>query len=189
MKLAHAATLTAMAIILCEAGRADAAEALTPATLLAQTAGHWTGELQYRDYQSDRWLGLPLEVDVVAQPDGVTTVRTARYDDGPKTGMVWITTVAQVDMAAMRQSYASFRRQRAMDTGVATLSMPAAAKDATHWTIVTLETRIDGDAMARVRETITRDGASMTTLKEVDPVDDGKSAWLPRNRTVLTRDP
>jgi hypothetical protein len=59
-------------------------------------------------------------------------------------------------------------------------------RDGTHWTIVTRENRIDGNSMAEVRETTTRDGAQMVTLKEVNPLDDGKDEWLPRNRTVLT---
>ena len=50
-----------------------------------------------------------------------------------------------------------------------------------------METRKDGDSLAQVRETTTRDGASMVTLKEVNPLDDGKDEWLPRNRTVLMR--
>ena len=43
--------------------------------------------------------------DVVAQPDGVTTVRTAAYDDGPKAGTVWITTLdVEGDKLARRRS-------------------------------------------------------------------------------------
>lgn len=36
-----------------------------------------------------------------------------------------------------------------------------------------------------VRETTIRNGTSLVTLKEVDPVGDGVTGWQPRNRTVL----
>ena len=155
------------------------------AELLAATAGDWQGELQYRDYQSDKWEGLPVKVKVQAQGDGVTVVRTAAFDDGPKTGIVYITTVTQLDPATGRESYAAFRKNREPDSGTAQLLLGSGPRDLTHWTIITTETRKDGDSLALVRETTTRDGTSLVTLKEVDPVDDGVDGWLPRNRTVL----
>ncbi|WP_353204385.1 hypothetical protein [Sphingomonas sp.] len=157
------------------------------AALLYQTAGRWQGELQYRDYQSNTWQGLPMTVTIVAQPDQVTTIRTAQYDDGPKTGIVTITTVNAVDPAAGTLSYASFRRSRPTDVGVEKIVKVEQGADASHWTIVTTETRKDGDQIAEVRETTTRDGDAMTTLKEVNPVDDKQDVWLPRNRSVLRR--
>lgn len=159
----------------------------TPQSLIAGTHGQWRGELQYRDYQSNRWEGLPVEVTIVAQPDEVTTVRTARYDDGPKTGFVTITSVSMIDAAAATERYASFRKGRAVDTGAAHIDRVVPGADPDHWTIVTTEKRVDGDTMAIVRETTTRDGARLTTLKEVNPEGDGADAWLPRNRTVLTQ--
>ena len=156
-----------------------------PAALLAATTGQWQGELQYRDYQSNQWQGLPVKVTITAQADGVTIIRTAAFDDGPKTGTVWITTLLQIDPVARSVSYATARRGRAFERGIAQLSQPQPARDATHWVLVETEQRIDGNSQAQVRETTTRDGDSMMTLKEVNPLDDGKDEWLPRNRTVL----
>ena len=168
-------------------GAALAAEPVPPslAELLAATAGDWQGELQYRDYQSDKWEGLPVKVTVQAQGDGVTVVRTAAFDDGPKTGIVYITTVTQLDPVTGRESYAAFRKNREPDSGAAQITLGSGPRDLTHWTITATETRKDGDSMAAVRETTTRNGSSLITLKEVDPVDDGVAGWLPRNRTVL----
>ena len=160
---------------------------LAPAELLAATAGRWTGELQYRDYETNQWQGLPVKVVIVSQPDGVTTVRTAAFDDGPKTGTVWITTLVQVDPKAGRVAYAGARKGRVLDSGSAALALSVPAKDARHWVLIETELRQDGGGMAQVRETTTRDGDRMITLKEVNPVDDGKDEWLPRNRTVLMR--
>jgi hypothetical protein len=157
------------------------------AALLAGTVGKWKGELQYRDYRSNRWEGLPMEVTVAVQPDGVTSLRTARYDDGPKAGFVTITTASLVDPAAATLSYATLRKGRALDSGQARIIAVTPGKDPEHWTLVTAEERIDGNGKAQVRETTIRDGDRMTTLKEVDPLGDGKTEWLPRNRTLLTR--
>ena len=177
--LALAITMTASPVL--------AEPMLAPAELLAATAGHWAGELQYRDYETNQWQGLPVKVAIVSQPDGVTTVRTAAFDDGPKTGTVWITTLVQVDPKAGRVAYAGARKGRALDSGSAALVLASHAKDGQHWVLIETELRQDGGSMAQVRETTTRDGDSMITLKEVNPVDDSKDEWLPRNRTVLTR--
>ena len=177
--LALAIALTASPVL--------AAPTLAPADLLAATAGRWTGELQYRDYETNQWQGLPVKVVIVSQPDGVTTVRTAAFDDGPRTGTVWITTLVQVDPKAGRVVYANARKGRTLDSGSAALVLAAPAKDARHWVLIETELRQDGGGMAQVRETTTRDGDRMITLKEVNPVDDGKDEWLPRNRTVLTQ--
>ncbi|BCA58534.1 hypothetical protein HMP06_1303 [Sphingomonas sp. HMP6] len=174
-----------LALVAAPAAAADKDAAA--AALLAQTAGRWQGELQYRDYQSNTWQGLPMTVTIVAQPDQMTTVRTAQYDDGPKTGIVTITTVSSVDPAASTLSYASFRRARATDVGLENITKVEQGADPTHWTIVTTEKRTDGNQVADVRETTTRDGDTLTTLKEVNPVDDDKDVWLPRNRSVLRR--
>jgi hypothetical protein len=181
---------TSSAAILCLA-MATNAVATAPSMLIAEavagTEGRWSGELQYRDYQSNSWQGLPVEVSVIAQPDDVTTIRTARYDDGPQTGIVTITTVTLIDPAASTVSYAIFRKQRATDVGKARIIRFDPGIDGSHWTLVTSERRNDGDQMAEVRETTTRDGRTMTTLKEVNPDGDGADAWLPRNRTVLRK--
>ena len=176
-----------VALSLASATASASDEPATPQALLAGTAGKWHGELQYRDYQSNQWMGLPMEVDVVAQPDQVTTIRTARYDDGPKTGIVTITGVSIIDPKTATESYASFRKSRPMDTGIAHIDRVDIGSDAVHWTIVTTEKRVDGDSPAQVRETTTRNGDTLTTLKEVNPDKDGADTWLPRNRTVLTR--
>lgn len=156
-------------------------------SLLAATAGRWSGELQYRDYENNTWQGLPMTVRIAVQPDGLTMIRTAAFDDGPQTGTVWITTVSQFDPASNSEAYAGFRKGRDIDSGKRSLSLVGSSQDATHWTIAALETRKDGDSLALVRETTTRDGSTMVTVKEVNPLDDGKDEWLPRNRTMLKR--
>jgi len=177
-------TITALSIIAIPA-LAAAPVALPLEALLTGSAGQWRGELQYRDYQSNRWEGLPMKVQITNQPDQVTQIRTASFDDGPKVGFVYITTISQLDPATGMQAYAQFRKSRAVDQGSAQLRV-LAAQDARHWTIVATEQRRDGDSQAEVRETTTRNGDRLETLKEVNPLGDNKDEWLPRNRTVLT---
>lgn len=179
-------TIIALGVIAFPLVPALAAAAPAPdlGTLLAGTAGQWHGQLQYRDYQSNRWQGLPMDVQVTAQPDGVTLIRTATYNDGPRTGLVYITSVAQLDHSTNRQTYAQFRKGRPVDSGAAELRL-AEVSSLRHWVIVATETREDGDSQAEVRETTSRNGDELITLKEVNPTGDGKDEWLPRNQTVL----
>jgi len=59
--------------------------------------------------------------------------------------------------------------------------------DAAHWTIRAELDGMDDDRPARIRETTTRDGASLVTLKEVDFLDEPGEQWFSRNRSVLER--
>ncbi len=45
--------------------------------------GNWTGELEYRDYQSDQHVKLPTWLDVTLSPDGRGLQFHYLYDDGP----------------------------------------------------------------------------------------------------------
>ncbi len=167
----------------------DALGDRTPATTesaLASTAGAWQGKLEYRDYQSNQWFGLPMKVTIMAQPDGVTMVRTAEYDDGPQTGLVWITTVEQLDPVRALINYSQFRKGREPDGGTGKITR-FVSQGPLQWTLVIEERRRDGDGFAMVRETTMRDGDVMVALKEVDPEGDDTSEWVPRNRTTLTR--
>ena len=181
------ATCGALLALACASPISAQGQADPLAAALATTAGTWSGQLQYRDYQTNKWEGLPVKVRIAVQGDGVTLIRSAAFDDGPQTGIVWITTITQFNPARGSETYAMFRKGRALDTGTRTVALAQPPRDSAHWTIVTMETRKDGDSLAQVRETTTRNGASMVTLKEVNPLDDGKDEWLPRNRTVLKR--
>ena len=157
------------------------------AALRLATAGRWTGKLEYRDYSADRWFGLPMTVRIENQGDGVTLIRKADFDDGPKVGTVRITTVELLDPATGIETSASFRKGRKPELDSAALRLTAPALDATHWTLVAETDGRDDDRPARLRVTTVRDGAVMTTLKEVDFLDDAGEAWIQRNRTTLTR--
>ncbi len=184
-------TLTLLALLLA-AAPAPAAEtpaASAPVTLTsirAGLAGAWTGKLEYRDYQADRWFGLPVTVRVEMMGDGVTLIRHADFDDGPKTGIVTITTAALFDPGTNREQSVSFRKGREAELTTATLRL-ARAEAADRWTIEEMRDGSDDNRPAHIRETTRRDGATLVTVKEVDFLDDTGETWLVRNRTTLTR--
>jgi len=183
MRLASAAAaLAALALALPAA--AQEAPAITLAEARASTAGAWAGELQYRDYQSGEWQGIPVTVTVTLEGDRNTIVRRAVFDDGPRVGNVYITGMAMLGKDGTTEYSTAFRGGQTIDLEEATLTLTAAT-DAAHWTMLATRTGEDDDRPARIRETTTRDGATMTTLKEVDFLDEPGEQWFSRNRTVL----
>ena len=152
----------------------------------ASQVGSWTGKLEYRDYQADKWFGLPVAVTISDGGDGVTQIRVADFDDGPRVGNVRITSVSMLGKDGATEFTATFRKGRDPELDKAQLTL-ANATDAAHWTIQSEETGTDDDRPARIRVTTTRDGDAMTSLKEVDFTDDTKAEWIQRNRQTLTR--
>ncbi len=149
--------------------------------------GNWAGKLEYRDYKADRWFGLPVRVSIEVMRDGLTLIRHADFDDGPKTGIVTITSIALLDPATGRETSAGFRKGRDPELETATLRLTR-AEALDRWTLEELHDGTDDDRPARIRATTRRDGATMVTLKEVDFLDDTGEAWLTRNRTTLTKE-
>jgi hypothetical protein len=167
--------------------QAAAPPPLSIAEVRAGMIGRWEGKLEYRDYQADQWFGLPVKVEVRDAGDGVTQIRTADFDDGPKTGIVRISTVSMLLKDGASESSASFRKDRDVTLTTARLALRPGPASATRWTLVAEETATDDNRPARLRETTIRDGDTMVTLKEVDFTDDQTETWLVRNRTTLKR--
>ncbi len=153
----------------------------------ASLGGAWTGTLEYRDYSADRWFGIPVTTRITDQGDGATTLRASDFDDGPKVGIVRITSVELYDATAGTVQVGSFRKGRAAEIMTYSVALNPASRDATHWTIVEESKAQDDNRPAMLRLTTVRDGDRLETLKEVDFLDDDKTQWLVRNRTRLTR--
>jgi hypothetical protein len=150
-------------------------------------AGKWTGALGYRDYQSNKLFELPVETEIRAVPDGVTVVRVSNYDDGPKTGIVYITTTSSFEPAG-RVTSTALRKGRAVETLVDDVRV-ASYTDATHWTITYERTGTDGDSPARIRTIEVRDGDTVLAKKDVMPAAEAAKGWQFRNQLRLTRRP
>lgn len=186
MRLAFAVAAAFVALTHALPVAAQEAPAVTLAQARASTAGAWAGELQYLDYQSGEWQGIPVTVTVTLEGDGNTLTRRAAFDDGPKVGLVTITSLAMLGKDGTTEYSTSFRTGRTPELGSDTLTL-AAAKDAEHWTILATRDASDDNRPARIREITTREGAKMITLKEVDFLDEPGEQWFSRNRTVLER--
>jgi hypothetical protein len=149
----HAAAAFALVLAAVAPAAPACAQDAAPVTLAqarASTAGQWRGQLQYLDYQSGEWQGIPVTVDNTVGGDGTT----------------------------------GFRAGRTLEVTAYAVSLAAAA-DAEHWTMLAEIAGEDNNRPARIRETTTRDGARMITLKEVDFLDEPGEQWFSRNRTVL----
>jgi hypothetical protein len=156
------------------------------ATARASLIGDWTGTLEYLDYTANEWFGIPVKTSIEDQGDGATTIRKSDFDDGPKVGIVRITSVELFDANAGTLSVGTFRKGRKANIDVFSVRMEGIAQDATHWTMVEEVLGQDDNRPAILRTTTTRDGDSLESLKQVDFQDDDKAEWLSRNRLRLT---
>jgi hypothetical protein len=183
MKL-HLAVVTALLALASSAF----AQSPTPAELERGLAGRWSGALEYRDYQSERRLQIPVQTELRVASDGATLQRESRFDDGPARGTVLITTVGLYDEAGSVLTSASFRRGRPVES----FSENARVErhdSATRWRASWLRRGLDGGQEMEIRVTVTREGDTLSSVKEVRPPGAPDSAWAFRNQTLLTRLP
>lgn len=148
-------------------------------------AGSWDGALGYRDYQSNELFELPVKTDIRSVPDGVTIVRTSTYDDGPQTGMVWITSTMFFGKSGTLTTFVA-RKAREPETITETVRI-SAYRDATHWTIVYQRDGLDDEKPALVRTTEVRDGDTVLATKDVMPKSETTKGWQFRNQLRLIR--
>ena len=164
--------------------------AFTIADTRTELAGRWQGKLEYRDYQANQWFGIPVTVEVELIDDSATVIRKASFDDGDS-GTVYITIVSMLDPDGKTEYVGSFRADRPAELGSFSLHFADTKNgeilDATHWTVVAQTDGRDDNRPATIRETTTRNGPQLVTLKEVDYSDDEKEEWLQRNRTVIEK--
>lgn len=183
------AGLTLGLLLLALQGSATAQPVAAPAPGIAAVrrgqVGSWEGKLEYRDYQSDRWFPLPVKVAIEDGGDGTTLIRKADFDDGPARGNVRIITTSMLSADGGTEYNATFRAGRPAELTACKLQLTGAGVD--RWTLIALRDGEDDDRRARIRETTVRAGQTLTTLKEVDFLDDAGETWITRNRTTLTR--
>ncbi len=158
----------------------------SPFDLHAGLVGKWTGALGYRDYQTNKLFELPMKTEIQALPDKATVVRVSSYDDGPKTGIVYITSASLYDAAKSTVSSAVLRKGRTVDTFQEALTV-VAYTDPQHWIVRYESDGTDDNKPALLRTTETRKGDTVTTVKEVNFKTDTPARWVFRNQTRLTR--
>jgi hypothetical protein len=153
----------------------------------ASLSGNWQGSLEYLDYSANEWFGIPVTTRIEDQGDGATTIRKSDFDDGPKVGIVRITSAELFDAAAGTVTIGTFRKGREVEVVTYKVRMDGVPNDAANWTMIEEVTAKDNNRPAVLRLTTTRTGDKIETLKQVDFMDDDKQEWLSRNRTKLMR--
>lgn len=176
--IGRAALIIASALLVAAAP----AERPSAASLRAGLVGEWSGALGYRDYHSNELFELAVDTMITAVADGVTQVRTSRFDEGPNKAPVWIVTVSVDDPVKSSVTSAAFRKGRAVEPDVEIAEVTAYISP-TAWTIVYRRTGTDDDRPADIRVTETRNGPDLLAVKEVSAV--GANAWKFRNQTRL----
>jgi hypothetical protein len=160
--------------------------ATTPATLEQSLVGDWRGALEYRDYQSNEISQLPMDTHVTLGKDGATLTRLSIFDDGPVTGLVYITTVSLFDGSGARMTNAVFRKGREVDVWTDDAKV-VRYTDESDWSVVYQHAGIDGGTKSDVRVTQTLAHGELLAVKEVKPVDAPDSAFTFRNQVRLKR--
>jgi hypothetical protein len=154
--------------------------------LQAGLAGKWTGALGYRDYQTNRLFELAMTSEIRALPDKATVIRVSSFDDGPKTGFVYITSVNLYDNTKSAIYSTTFRKGRSVETSTEKATV-VTYTDSKHWVVRYDSDGSDDDKPALLRTTETRDGDKLTSVKEVMPNAGATKGWMFRNQTRLTR--
>ena len=146
--------------------------------------GSWIGALEYRDYQSGQKFELPMTMQISVAADNATITRVSAFDDGPKTGIVYITTISLFDAKTSRGSHAVFRKGRAVDVWTDDAKVTT-YKDTQNWTIVYQHQGTDDSKPADIRITQSRAGSDLIALKEVKSVGTADTAYVFRNQVRL----
>lgn len=164
------------------AGTATAQTPPTAAALVAGLDGRWVGTLSYRDYSNEKTETLPMLAEIQAVADNATVITVNSFQDGFRMGIVTITDVALFDDRAGRVSVASLRKRQPITVDVSDTAV--AYTDPLHWTITYTSQGRDDDKPATLKVTQTRNGDSLTAVKDVRFTDPG-ATWIQRNTSVL----
>jgi hypothetical protein len=158
----------------------------SPFDLQAGLAGRWTGALGYRDYKTNKLFELAVTTDIQVLPDKATVIRISAFDDGPKTGLVYITSASLYDPAKSSVSAVSFRKGQPAEVSTDTVRT-VTYTDPTHWVVQYSADGSDDNKPALLRTTETRDGDNVLMVKEVMPKAATAKGWQFRNQTRLSK--
>ncbi|MEM1379477.1 MAG: hypothetical protein AAGH41_02510 [Pseudomonadota bacterium] len=147
---------------------------------LADLEGAWAGSLQYRDYQSDALVALPMRTENRLHGD-ILIQQTFFTDPGRE--VLRAGTIA-VDLEAGK-AYETYAASNAAEASVSDVTFEPTKSG---WRVTTLRRGEDDNAPAMIRMVMELDGDRFTAEKTVDPEGDGRDVFLFRNRVVLERE-
>lgn len=153
--------------------------------VLSASVGDWEGQLYYLDYQSGERFGIPMRMTASVTPDGVTLKRDLTYTDPGV--LVHAVNLLTVDRDTGELVEAFFREGRGelfrFDIVSVTYDGPE------QWRVVYEQDGVDDDRPARIRHTMTRNGVSMDSTKEVRFADSGDEFFLRNGSELKLIDP
>ena len=129
---------------------------------------------------------MPMTSRIDVGACGATVTRASAFNEGPKTGSVYITTVSLFDAKTSRTTYAVYRTGRAVEITTDDVVVRD-YKDRQNWTIVYARSGTDGDSPAEIRVVQSLAGSELTELKEVKPVSAPDAQYAFRNQIRLRR--
>ena len=150
-------------------------------TILNAATGTWSGELYYLDYQSGERFGIPLTIEAETTPDGATLIRRFVFTDPGV--LVHAVSLATVDRETGQLVEAYFREGRSEYLRYTVTEQVFNAED--DWRIVYEQEGVDNDRPAMIRNTMKRNGANMSSTKEVRFLDESPKYFV-RNGTEIT---
>lgn len=106
--IAIAAALAVMVSFTAYGVTSDASSAVNRGQIYSALTGAWTGQLEYRDFQSDDRVILPTWLEVKASQDGQSLQFAYTYDDGPTKTVTELSTVT-IDTSGQRFTITSDR--------------------------------------------------------------------------------
>ncbi|MGA9354913.1 MAG: hypothetical protein WBV46_14575 [Terriglobales bacterium] len=175
------------AILSATASRGNAFDSSpSPAALQIQIyaalTGFWTGQLEYRDFQSDKHVALPTWLEVTAADGGKSLQFIYTYDDGPTKTVTEISTLT-IDPAAHRYTVTSDRDHSSDTYQITTLDQ---GKNGRYQVSVT-GTGTENDKPVDVRITIIIDRNLYRFTKETRPA--GQDFHFRDGYTMTRRNP
>lgn len=145
---------------------------------LPDLSGAWTGELTYRDYRSDRMVGIPHERTVRVAPGGAYVASDLVFTDPGY--QVFAGEIATFDGATVRMAYAG-----SGELTVTEARITGFQRTADGWTAAMEGEGMDAGAPASLRYVWRLEDGALSIEKQVRP--DGEADYAFRNAVRLTR--
>lgn len=164
----------------------QAIAAPSPRNLEQSLVGCWAGELQYRDYQSNRVFELPVKTVIERIGDGHTFVRKSSFMDGHKK-TVYITSLTQFSEAGDNVQSVGSRINNPMEVSSDSVTVRSYSDDG-NWQEEYQRTDIDGSERSNIKTIVTLNADALTAERLVKKDGLPDTSYVFRNKTVLHKD-
>lgn len=150
-------------------------------TIMRSLDGSWQGALQYRDYQTDQRITIPVRADLEPSLLAPVVTRRVEFTDPGRI-------ITSLDIATITgDTYTEFNPG---DSERSDYTITGLRFDDTYdWSLTLTGRALDGGEPADIRITQTLDGKSFTVVKDVRPASDTAAEWQFRNQITLERTP